>query len=72
MGNPSLVGGGGIIWKENGEWVKGYARAIGIMTSVVAVLWALRDGIQLCTALKLSMVEMELDAKVVIDLVGKS
>ena len=52
--------------------MKGYARAIGIMTSVVAVLWDLRDGIQLCTALKLSMVEMELDAKVVIDLVGKS
>ena len=52
--------------------MKGYARAIGIMTSVVTVLWALWDGIQLCTALKLSMVEMELDAKVVIDLVGKS
>ncbi|KAK7848177.1 putative ribonuclease h protein [Quercus suber] len=41
------------------------------MTSVVAELWALRDGIRLCIALKLPVVEIELDAKVVIDLVRK-
>lgn len=50
------------------KWVKGYARAIGITTSVAVELWALRDGIQLCIALKLPAVEIELDAKVVVDL----
>ncbi|XP_075649824.1 uncharacterized protein LOC142620320 [Castanea sativa] len=71
MGNPGLAGGGGIIRNKNGEWVEGYARAIGITTSVAAKLWALRDGIRLCIALKLPAVEIELDAKVVLDLVGK-
>ena len=66
-----MAGSGGLIRNEKGEWVKGYARAIGITTSVAAELWALRDGIRLCTALKLPAVEIELDAKVVIDLVRK-
>ena len=68
-GNPSLAGGGGLIQNEKGEWVKRYARAIGITTSVAVELWTSRDGIRLCIALKLPAVEIELDAKVVIDLV---
>ena len=66
-----MAGGGGLIPNEKGEWVKGYARAIGITTSVAAELWALRDGIRLCIALKLPAAEIEVDAKVVIDLVRK-
>lgn len=66
-----MAGGGGLIPNEKGEWVKGYARAIGITTSVAAEPWALRDGIRLCIALKLPAAEIELDAKVVIDLVRK-
>ena len=49
--------------------MKGYAQAIGVTTSVAAELWALRDGIRLCIALNLPAVEIELDAKVVVDLV---
>ena len=71
MGNSGLVVGGGIIRNENGGWVKGYARAIRVTTSVVVELWALKDGLWLCISLKLPTVEIELDAKVVIDLVGK-
>lgn len=48
MGNPGHAGGGGIIRNVNGDWVNGYARAIGNATSVAAELWALRDGILLC------------------------
>ena len=70
-GNPGLASGGGLIRNEKGEWIKGYARAIGITTSVATELWALRDGIRLCIALRLPAVEIKLDAKVVIDLVRK-
>jgi len=48
LGNPGLASGGGLIWNENGEWVEGYARAIGITKSVATELRALRDGIRLC------------------------
>ena len=67
MGNPGLAGGGGIIRDSVGRWVKGYARAIGVTTSVAAELWALRDGIRLCISLNLPAMEIELDAKVVAD-----
>ena len=41
MGNLGRVGGGGIIRDSNGDWVSGYARAIGHTASVTAELWAL-------------------------------
>ena len=49
----------------------GYARAIGTTTSVVAELWALRDGLNLCISLNLQAVEIELDANLVVDLISK-
>lgn len=49
----------------------GYARAIRNTTSVAAELWALRDGINLCLSLNLTAVEIELDAKLVVDLLKK-
>ena len=48
-----------------GRWV---TRAIGVTTSVAAELWASRDGIRLCISLNLPAMEIELDAKVVADL----
>ena len=67
-GNPSRVEGGGIIRNSHGEWVSGYARATRHTTSVVTELWALRDGINLCIDLNLTNVIIELDAKLVMDL----
>lgn len=71
MGNPGLAGGGGIIHNDRGDWIKGYVRAIGITTSVVVELWALRDGIRLCLSLNLLAVEIELSAKLVVYLLKK-
>ena len=71
LGNPGLASGGGLIWNEKGEWVEGYAKAIGITKSVAVELWALRDGIRLCIVLKLPIVEIELDSKLVVELMKK-
>ena len=43
IGNPGLVGGGGLVCNANGEWVQGFARAVGTTTSTTIELWALRD-----------------------------
>ena len=71
LGNPGLVGGGGLIKNDKGEWIRGYARAIGSTTSATTKLWALRDVIILCMALNLQAVVFELDAKLVINLLNK-
>ena len=65
------AGEGGLIQNDKGEWVKGFAWALGSTTSVAAELWALRDGIRLCVTLKLPVVEIELDSKLVVDLMKK-
>ena len=49
--NPGKAGGGGIIRDSQGNWVKGYSRAIGFTTSIIAELWALRDGLNLAIQL---------------------
>ncbi|KAK9985076.1 hypothetical protein SO802_034601 [Lithocarpus litseifolius] len=56
-----------------GIWYRlsGYARAIGITTSVAAELWALRDRLNLCVSLNLQAVEIGLDAKLVVELISK-
>ncbi|KAL0015661.1 hypothetical protein SO802_002730 [Lithocarpus litseifolius] len=51
---------------------EGYASAFSYTTtSVVAKLWALRDGLNLCISLNLQAMEIELDAKLVVDLISK-
>ena len=56
---------------SNGTWVSGYAKAIGHTTSVAAKLWAIWDGINLYIELNLTNVLIELDAKIVVDLLLK-
>ena len=48
--------------------MRGFAKAIGVTTSVASELWALRDRIHLYIALKIPTVIIELDAKPVVDL----
>ena len=60
-----------MIRNDKGDWIRGYMRAIGCTTSVAAELWALRDGIRLCIALKIPAVIFELDAKLIVDLLQK-
>ena len=69
--NPGCVGGGGIIRNSHGDWVCGYARSVGYTTSVAAELWVLRGGINMCIDLRLATVEIELDTKLVVDLLQK-
>ena len=60
-----------MIRNANGEWVRGFARAIGITTSAATELWAIHNGIRLCIALKCPAIIIELDAKLVVDLLHK-
>ena len=72
LGNSGKAGGGGLIRNDKGDWLKGYARNVGYSTSVVVELWALRDGLRLCIALKLLAMIIELDAKLIVDPLQKS
>lgn len=70
LGNPGLAGGGGLIRNEKGGWVVGFASKIGITSSFLAELWALRDGLNLCVSRGIAAIEVELDAKFIVDAVS--
>ena len=44
LGNPRVVVGGGVIWDWFGKWIVGFSRKIDIVMSLLAELWAIRDG----------------------------
>ena len=60
FGNLGKVGAGGVIRDQNGVCVSGFARAIGIATSVEVELWALRDGSNICLAKNLKSISNRL------------
>ena len=66
-GNPGLAGCGGVVRNEDGRWIMGFARRIGVTTSFVAELWGLREGLFLCSNLNVQFLVIELDAKAVVD-----
>ena len=70
MGNPGMVGGGGILRDEEGNWLRGFARRIGIANSFTTELWALYDGLMLCNQLNVQAVNIELDAKSIVDAIN--
>lgn len=45
------AGSGVLISNSDGNWVKGFARGSGNTNSCLAVLWALRDGLNLASNL---------------------
>ena len=69
LGNPGRAGGGGLIHDCNGNWLIGYVRNIGVATSIIAEFWALRDGLLLASQLGITQLIVELDTKVIVDLV---
>ena len=68
LGNLGKAGGGGLIRDSEGRWINGYSRSIGHTISVVAELWAVRDGLNLAIQLGISCLEVELDAKIIVEL----
>ncbi|KAL0006134.1 hypothetical protein SO802_013695 [Lithocarpus litseifolius] len=71
-GNPGKAGGGGLIRDCSRRWIEGFARSIGFTTSITAEFWALRDGLKLALSEGIQNLIVELDARVVIDLINSN
>ena len=67
MDSLRLVGGGGVVRDDQGNWVIGFARKIGLVNSFLAKLWSLRDGLFLCVQAQVQVLIVEMDAKALVD-----
>ena len=72
LGNPGKDGSGGLIWNCQGNYIKGFSRSIRVTTSVMVELWALRDGLYLAFQLGINFLEIELDAKVIVEMINRT
>ena len=72
LGNLGKAGGRGLIRNSEGRWIREFSRSIGYMTSVLAELWALRDGLTLAIQLGIRCLEVELDAKVIVEMLNNA
>ena len=72
LGNPGKAGGGGLIRDSKRRWVRGFLSSVGHATSVIAELWALRDGLELVAQLGIGCLEVELDAKIIVEMLNNA
>ena len=65
-GNPSLVGGEGLIRNSEENWCKGFVRVMGNTTCEMAELWALKDELSLAHQLGIVNLIIEMDADMLV------
>ena len=72
VGNPGVVGCGGVVRDDRDKWVARFTRRIRLTSSFVAELWGLKDGLMMCCNLNISShLVVKLDAKSIVDVLGK-
>ena len=64
----SRAGGGGLLRNSDGNWIRGFSRSMGTCSSLMAELWALKDGLYLAKELGFSSIYIEVDAELIVGL----
>ena len=72
VNSSGLAGCGGLLRDSVGQWVVGFTKSISVNSSIVAELWALREGLGICLERGFFTVEIELDATATISLVSSN
>ena len=66
FGDPRKAGGGGLLHNSKGDWIASFTRKLGSMSSIMAELWALKEGLSLARQLNLANLNIEIDIVVLI------
>lgn len=67
VGDSGGTGYGGLIRDENGRWVVGFVRNLGIASAYVAKSWGVLEGVTLARQRVIDFLEINVDSKVVVD-----
>ncbi|PKI34385.1 hypothetical protein CRG98_045225 [Punica granatum] len=62
-GNPGHAGARGVLRNELGRCIRGFALFLGTTNTLVAELWAIREGLVMAKSLGVRSLWVELDAK---------
>lgn len=67
-GNPGASGGGGVIRDHKGSVIFAFLHYYGVHHSLIAEMRALLDGLRYCSALSLAVTHVEVDSKLLVDI----
>lgn len=70
VGNPGQASVQGLLRDSNVVWIRGFYCNIGITNSLAVELWGLRDGLTLARKVNICKLIIEIDAKLVVDLIN--
>lgn len=62
------AGSGGVLRGDSGNWIVGFGRYLGVTHSLLATIWALREGPLLASSCGYRDIVVEFDAKAIVDL----
>ncbi|KAK9289746.1 hypothetical protein L1049_007905 [Liquidambar formosana] len=68
LGNPGKASAGGLIRDHLGQWIEGYSRKLGTLTSTAAEIWGLHDGLELALKCNIMKLYVDMDASAAISL----
>jgi hypothetical protein len=63
------AGCGGIIRGNQGEWLGGFAKGVGVCSAFVAELWGVLEGLQYARRLRFMAVELNIDSVTVVQVI---
>ncbi|KAK9983154.1 hypothetical protein SO802_032679 [Lithocarpus litseifolius] len=69
FGDPMKAGGGGIIRNSEGDWVAGFVKKFGNVSSSTAELWALKEGLLMAKQMGFDNLCVDLDAAFLVYLI---
>lgn len=70
-GNSGLAGCGGVVRDDAGRWIIHFSKCIDITSNFATELWGLKEGLILCCNCNIASLEIELNAKSIVNVLGK-
>ena len=69
FGDPKKAGGGGVIQNSEGDWVAGFVKKFGNVSSITAKLWAFKEELLMAKQLGIENLCVDLDATFLVYLI---
>ena len=69
FGDPKKAGSGGIIQNSDGDWIAGFVKKFGNVSSNTAELWALKEGLLIAKQLGFDNLCVDLDTAFLVYLI---
>jgi ribonuclease HI len=64
--SDSKAGCGGIVRNDTGNWVEGFAKALGDTTAYMAELWGVFEGLKLAKRRGVTKLDLRIDSEVIV------